>query len=122
MVSNVLPVLFLSHLCGGEAMTVGTIEAVAFLSHLCGGEDGLAGASGSLGFLSHLCGGEDLRIYTSKALIFLSHLCGGEESAVAEYLEEVGATDLDAPDAPKRKIQRTDAQLRQLEGINFTTA
>lgn len=39
------------------------------------------------------------------------------QSAVAEYLEEVGATDLDAPDAPKRKIQRTDAQLcAALEG------
>ena len=33
------------------------------------------------------------------------------QSAVAEYLEEVGATDLDAPDAPKRKIQRTNDQL-----------
>ena len=40
------------------------------------------------------------------------------QSAVAEYLEEVGATDLDAPDATKRKIQRTDAQLcAALEGI-----
>lgn len=39
------------------------------------------------------------------------------QSAVAEYLEEVGATDLDAPDATKRKIQRTDAQLcAALEG------
>ena len=44
------------------------------------------------------------------------------QSAVAEYLEEVGATDLDAPDAPKRKIQRTDAQLRQLEGIKKAKA
>ena len=43
-------------------------------------------------------------------------------AAVAEYLEEVGATDLDAPDAPKRKIQRTDAQLRQLEGIKKAKA
>lgn len=39
------------------------------------------------------------------------------QSAVAEYLEEVGATDLDASDATKRKIQRTDAQLcAALEG------
>ena len=44
------------------------------------------------------------------------------QSAVAEYLEEVGATDLDVPDAPKRKIQRTDAQLRQLEGIKKAKA
>ena len=44
------------------------------------------------------------------------------QSAVAEYLEEVGATDLDAPDAPKRKIQRTDAQLRELEGIKKAKA
>lgn len=44
------------------------------------------------------------------------------QSAVAEYLEEVGTTDLDAPDAPKRKIQRTDAQLRQLEGIKKAKA
>lgn len=36
---------------------------------------------------------------------------------VAKHLEEVGATDLDAPDAPKRKTPRTDAQLRELEGI-----
>lgn len=38
-------------------------------------------------------------------------------AAVAEYLEKVGATDLDDPNAPKRKTPRTDAQLRQLEGI-----
>ncbi|WP_105245402.1 hypothetical protein [Psychrobacter sp. Marseille-P5312] len=38
-------------------------------------------------------------------------------AAVAEYLEEVGATDLDDPNAPKRKTPRTDAQLRELEGI-----
>lgn len=44
------------------------------------------------------------------------------QSAVAEYLEEVGATDLDAPDAPKRKVQRTDAQLRELEGIERAKA
>lgn len=38
-------------------------------------------------------------------------------AAVAEYLEKVGATDLDDPNAPKRKTPRTDAQLRELEGI-----
>lgn len=43
-------------------------------------------------------------------------------AAVAEYLEEVGATDLDAPDAPKRKIPRTDAQMRELEGIEKAKA
>lgn len=36
---------------------------------------------------------------------------------IAEFEEEVGVTDLDAPDAPKRKTPRTDAQLRELEGI-----
>ena len=44
------------------------------------------------------------------------------QSAVAEYLEEVGATDLDSPNAPKRKIQRTDAQLREIEGIEKAKA
>lgn len=38
-------------------------------------------------------------------------------ASVAEYLEEVGATDLDDPNAPRRKTLRTDAQLRELEGI-----
>lgn len=38
-------------------------------------------------------------------------------ATVAEYLEEVGATDLDDPNAPKRKVQRTDAQLKALAGI-----
>ena len=38
-------------------------------------------------------------------------------ATVAKYLEEVGATDLDDPNAPKRKVQRTDAQLRALAGI-----
>lgn len=38
-------------------------------------------------------------------------------ATVAEYLEEVGATDLDDPSAPKRKTPRTDAQLRVLAGI-----
>ena len=44
------------------------------------------------------------------------------QSAVAEYLEEVGATDLDSPNAPKRKIQRTDAQMRDLDGYHRTKA
>lgn len=44
------------------------------------------------------------------------------DSAVAEYLEKVGATDLDAPDAPKRKTPRTDAQLRALAGIEHKKA
>lgn len=44
------------------------------------------------------------------------------QSAVAEYLEEVGATDLDSPNAPKRKVQRTDAQLREIEGIEKAKA
>ena len=38
-------------------------------------------------------------------------------ATVAKYLEEVGATDLDDPNAPKRKTPRTDAQLRALAGI-----
>lgn len=38
-------------------------------------------------------------------------------ATVAKYLEEVGATDLDDPNAPKRKTPRTDAQLRVLAGI-----
>lgn len=38
-------------------------------------------------------------------------------ATVAEYLEEVGATDLDDPNAPKRKVQRTEAQLKALAGI-----
>ena len=44
------------------------------------------------------------------------------QSAVAEYLEEVGATDLDSPNAPKRKVQRSEAQLRELEGIEKAKA
>lgn len=39
------------------------------------------------------------------------------QAAVAEYLEEVGATDLDDPSAPKRKTPRTDAHLKALAGI-----
>ena len=39
------------------------------------------------------------------------------QSAVAEYLEEVGATDLDSPNAPNRKVPRTEAELcAALEG------
>lgn len=44
------------------------------------------------------------------------------EASVAEYLEEVGATDLDDPSAPKRKTPRTDAQLRKLDGFHRTQA
>lgn len=44
------------------------------------------------------------------------------EASVAEYLEEVGATDLDDPSAPKRKTPRTDAQLRELDGFHRTKA
>lgn len=44
------------------------------------------------------------------------------QAAVAEYLEEVGATDLDDPNAPKRKTPRTDAQLRALDGFKRTQA
>ncbi|MGA6101774.1 hypothetical protein ACPESL_06275 [Psychrobacter pocilloporae] len=44
------------------------------------------------------------------------------QAAVAEYLEEVGATDLDDPSAPKRKTPRTDAQLRALDGFKRTQA
>lgn len=39
------------------------------------------------------------------------------QATVAEYIERVGVTDLDDPSAPKRKTPRTDAQLRELEGI-----
>ena len=41
---------------------------------------------------------------------------------VAEYIEKKGVTDLDAPGAPKRKIPRTDAQMRELEGIERAKA
>lgn len=44
------------------------------------------------------------------------------KAAVAEYLEEVGATDLDDPNAPKRKTPRTEAQLRDLDGFQRTKA
>lgn len=36
---------------------------------------------------------------------------------IAEHKEKVGFIDYDAPNAPKRKIPRTDAQMRELEGI-----
>lgn len=39
------------------------------------------------------------------------------QATVAEYIERVGVTDLDDPNAPKRKTPRTDAQLRELAGI-----
>lgn len=41
---------------------------------------------------------------------------------IAEHIEKKGVTDLDAPGAPKRKIPRTDAQLRELEGIEKAKA
>ncbi len=43
-------------------------------------------------------------------------------ATVAKYLEEVGATDLDDPNAPRRKTPRTDAQLRELDGFERTKA
>lgn len=41
---------------------------------------------------------------------------------IAEHKEKVGFIDLDAPNAPKRKIPRTDAQMRELEGIEKAKA
>ena len=41
---------------------------------------------------------------------------------IAEHKEKVGFTDYDALGAPKRKVQRTDAQLRELEGIEKAKA
>ena len=41
---------------------------------------------------------------------------------IAEHKERVGFTDYDALGAPKRKVQRTDAQLRELEGIEKAKA
>lgn len=41
---------------------------------------------------------------------------------IAEYKEKIGFTDLDDPNAPKRKVPRTDAQLRELEGIERAKA
>lgn len=41
---------------------------------------------------------------------------------IAEHKEKVGFTDYDALGAPKRKIPRTDAQLRELEGIEKAKA
>ena len=41
---------------------------------------------------------------------------------IAEHKEKVGFVDYDAPGAPKRKVQRTDAQLRELEGIKKAKA
>lgn len=44
------------------------------------------------------------------------------EAMIAEHIEKKGLTDLDAPGAPKRKIPRTEAQMRQLEGIEKAKA
>lgn len=41
---------------------------------------------------------------------------------IAEHKEKVGFTDYDALGATKRKVQRTDAQLRELEGIEKAKA
>ena len=41
---------------------------------------------------------------------------------IAEHKEKVSFTDYDALGAPKRKVQRTDAQLRELEGIEKAKA
>ena len=41
---------------------------------------------------------------------------------IAEHKEKVGFTDYDALGAPKRKVQRTDAQLRELERIEKAKA
>lgn len=41
---------------------------------------------------------------------------------IAEHKEKVGFVDLDDPNAPKRKVPRTDAQLRELEGIERAKA
>ena len=41
---------------------------------------------------------------------------------IAEHIEKKGFVDLDDPNAPKRKVQRTDAQLRELEGIERAKA
>lgn len=41
---------------------------------------------------------------------------------IAEHKEKVGFIDYDALGAPKRKVQRTDAQLRELEGIEKAKA
>lgn len=44
------------------------------------------------------------------------------QAAIAKFEEEVGVTDLDDPNAPKRKTPRTDAELRALEGIEHKKA
>lgn len=41
---------------------------------------------------------------------------------IAEHKEKIGFTDLDDPNAPKRKVPRTDAQLRELECIEKAKA
>ena len=52
------PLIFLSHLCGGEGKVFLAITHGKFLSHLCGGEDCNDGMLRGKSFLSHLCGGE----------------------------------------------------------------
>lgn len=41
---------------------------------------------------------------------------------IAEHKEKVGFTDLDDPNASKRKVQRTEEQMRELEGIEKAKA
>lgn len=41
---------------------------------------------------------------------------------IAEFEEKIGITDLDDLNAPRRKVQRTDAQMRALEGIEKAKA
>ena len=50
--------MFLSHLCGGEELTVNGGIGYSFLSHLCGGEANPRPSASEVVFLSHLCGGE----------------------------------------------------------------
>ena len=51
--------IFLSRLCGGEAIMLDGSKGVSFLSRLCGGEAPID-IRYNLGiFLSRLCGGED---------------------------------------------------------------
>ncbi len=50
--------LFLSHLCGGESVSISKDFDRVFLSHLCGGEFDCIPSKELYGFLSHLCGGE----------------------------------------------------------------
>ena len=54
---------FLSRLCGGESLVVGTVFTIAFLSRLCGGELQFGSHTTHRYFLSRLCGGELSKIY-----------------------------------------------------------